>query len=54
MTRSKDVNQMCLNCKNTSCDGTTSKVWTGCLFKDKDYMLVYNLQAKKVTIVGKK
>lgn len=54
MTRSKDVNQMCVSCKNTSCDGTTSKVWTGCVFKDKDYTLVYNPQTKKVMIVGKR
>lgn len=30
-----EINSMCENCKclNNSCNGTTEKVWTGCIYR---------------------
>lgn len=51
MTRSKDVNQMCLSCKNTSCDGTVSKAQTSCTYEDKNFYLLYTPLTGKIRIV---
>ena len=29
----KKLNNMCLNCINKECSGTSSTVWTGCIYK---------------------
>lgn len=31
----KELNHMCKNCTclNVDCNGTTNKVWTGCIYK---------------------
>lgn len=32
----KELNNMCLNCINKECSGTSSTVWTGCIYKETD------------------
>lgn len=33
--QARQLNRMCENCKNlTNCGGTSSEVWTGCIYKE--------------------